>query len=72
MTQLYARVSHTRSSHNTLHTPDESNPPDRTEEAEEELISILARHLTEEMAVDRREATRIARMFIRVNSGGQV
>jgi hypothetical protein len=74
MTQLYIRVRHSRS-HNTLSASDEGNPPGRTEVAEEnleELISILARHLTEEMAVDRGEATRLARMFIRVNSGGQI
>jgi hypothetical protein len=71
MTQLYIRVRHSQS-HNTLSAPDESNPPHRTEETEEELISILAQHLTEEMAVDRREATRLARMFIRVNRSGQV
>jgi hypothetical protein len=74
MTQLYTRVMHTRS-HSDLSTSDEGNPPDRTEVSEEnleELISVLAQHLTEEMAMDHREAARLARMFIRVNSGGQV
>ena len=76
MTQQYASIRHTQSSHNTPNAPGECNSPDdRTEEAEEnveELISALARYLTEEKAVDRREATRLARMFIRVNSGGHV
>jgi hypothetical protein len=73
MMQEYTRVRHARSSHNTPNTPDEGNAPDdRTQENVEELISILARYLTEEMTVDRREATRLARMFMRINSGGQV
>ena len=76
MIQEYARVRHTRSPHNTPNASDEGNAPDnRTEETEEnveKLIRILARYLTEEMAVDRREAIRLARVFIRINSSGQV
>ena len=76
MMQEYTRVRHARSPHNTPNAPDEGNSPDdRTEETEEnleELVRILAQYLTEEMAVDRREATKLARMFIRVTRGGQV
>jgi hypothetical protein len=71
--QEYTRVRHTRSPHNTPNAPDEGNSQDdSTQENVEELISILARYLTEEMAVDSREATRLARIFVCVNSGGQV
>jgi len=73
MTQQYASIRYTQSSHNTPNAPDECNSPDdRTEENVEELISALARYLTEEKAVGHREATRLARMFIRLNSGGHV
>jgi hypothetical protein len=74
MTQLYISTRHIRP-HNTPHASDEGEPPDRPEETEEtveELVRILTQYLTEERAVERHEATNLARMFIRVNRGDYI
>ena len=71
MAQLYINIKPMQP-HNTPNPSDEGEQ-DRTEETEEnveELVRKLAQLLTEAMAVEQGEATKLARVFIRVSSGG--